>query len=256
MELRGAVVLVTGASRGIGRATAELLAARGAQVVCAGRDEGALDAVSRRCGGTALVADLRDAPAADELVQKALERHGRLDCVVSNAGLGHDGPVAEMTGEKIAELVDVNARAPLLLGRAAVAAFQAQAGAGDRRARGLCFITSIAGAVGVPGETVYSATKAAVEIFAALLREELRGQQVTVSTVLPGVVETDLLSHRTTPYRRTFPRPMSAERAAIAVVRALETGTPRTVVPRWLTVPARLSTAAPRAYRALARHLS
>lgn len=261
MELQGAVVLVTGASRGIGRATAELLAAREAQVVCAGRDEVALAAVARRCGGTTLVADLRDATAADHLVQQALDRHGRLDAVVSNAGVGGTGRVERMTAAQIAELVDVNARAPMLLARAAVAAFLAQAPAesgptGDSPVRGLCFVTSIAGAVGVPGESVYSASKAAIESFAALLREELRGRRIEVSTVLPGVVDTDLLAHRAEPYERRFPRPVPAQHTARAVVRALETGTPRTVVPRWLAVPARLSAAAPRAYRALARRLS
>ena len=152
--------------------------------------------------------------------------------------------------------MDVDARAPMLLARAAVGAFLAQAGAGDRRPRGLCFVTSIAGAVGVPGETVYSASKAAVEAFAALLREELRGRRIAVSTVLPGVVDTDLLARRAEPYDRRVPRPMPPQRAAHAVVRALEHGSARSVVPSWLAVPARLSATAPRLYRLLARHLS
>jgi len=260
MELQGAVALVTGASRGIGRATVELLAARGAEVVCAGRDRAALDAVRRRCGGTALVADLQDPAAADRLVQETLDRHGRLDAVVANAGVGHTGQVDRMTTAEVAELVDVDARAPMLLARSAVAAFLAQADeesrTGVRRVRGLCFVTSIAGAVGVPGETVYSASKAAVEHFATLLREELRPVPVAVGTVLPGVVRTDFLDRRVRPYDRRFPQPILPERAALAVVRALETGKRRTVVPRWLAVPARLSTTAPRAYRGLARHLS
>ena len=256
MEIDGAVILVTGASRGIGRATAELLARRGARVVCAGRDRAALELVATAVGGTALVADLRDVDAADRLVQQARAAYGRLDAVISNAGLGHVGPVAEMTAEQVATLVDVNVRATFLLGRAAVAAFADQAAAGEHRQRALCFVGSIAGAVGVPGESVYSATKAAGESFAALLREEVRGTGVAVSTVLPGVVDTEFLARRGAAYDRRFPRPMSAARAARVVVEAVERGTPRRIEPRWLAVPARLAGTAPVLYRALARRLS
>jgi short-subunit dehydrogenase len=165
-----------------------------------------------------------------------------------------------MTPARVAELVDVNVRAPMLLARHALAAFRDQAAAGDRRSRALVFVTSIAGLVGVPGETVYSAGKAAVEDFAALLREELRDDpalaDVQVSTVAPGVVDTGFFSRRGVPYDRSIPRPIRAEQAAAAVVRALETGRPRIVVPRWLAVPAFLSAAAPGVYRALARRMS
>jgi short-subunit dehydrogenase len=110
--------------------------------------------------------------------------------------------------------------------------------------------------VGVPGESVYSATKAAVESFAVVLREELRADGVGVSTVLPGVVDTGFFERRGVPYDRRFPRPMPPERAARAVVAALESARERTVVPRWLALPAWLAAAAPGPYRALARRLS
>jgi short-subunit dehydrogenase len=165
-----------------------------------------------------------------------------------------------MAPERVAELVDVNVRAPLLLARHAVGAFREQVVAGDRRSRGLVFVTSIAGLVGVPGESVYSATKTAVESFAALLREELRDDpmlsDVHVSTVAPGVVDTGFFGRRGQPYDRRFPRPIPASRAAAVVVGALEAGRSRSVVPRWLAVPAWLSGAAPGAYRALARRFS
>jgi hypothetical protein len=175
---------------------------------------------------------------------------------VANAGIGHAGPIGDMTAEQVAVLVDVNVRATMLLARAAVAAFGEQAAAGDRRGRGLVFVTSIAGAVGVPGETVYSATKAAVESFAATLREEVRPQGVRVSTVVPGVVDTEFFLRRGVAYARRFPRPLPPARIAGAVVRALEAGTPRQVLPRWLALPAWLAAAAPGPYRALARRLS
>lgn len=255
MDLTGAVTLVTGGSRGIGRAVAELLAGRAATVVVSGRDERALREVAARCRGHAVPADLRAAGSAGALVGEVMGRLGRLDAVVAGAGIGHVGPVVDMTGEELAALVEVNVRAPLDLARAAAAAFRAQAANAPRR-RAICFLSSVAGAVGVPGESVYSATKAAVDSFAALLREELRGADVGVSSVAPGVVATDFLARRQIPYDRRFPRPMPPERVARAVVTALERDRPYRLVPRWLALPARLSAAAPGPYRALARRLS
>ncbi|MGN6334316.1 MAG: SDR family NAD(P)-dependent oxidoreductase [Motilibacteraceae bacterium] len=243
----GAVVLVTGASAGIGRSVTEQLTARGLTVVGVGRDPGALRAVHGRTGATTLVADLGRPDSAGQVVEAALAAHGRLDAVVANAGVGHLGPVAEMAPERIAELVDVNLRAPMLLARAALPALQ-------RQPRGaLVFVGSIAGAVGVPGETVYSATKAGLAVFADLLREEVRASGITVSTLVPGVVDTAFFQRRGAAYDRAVPRPLPVEQVARRVVDLLDSGAPRRVEPRWLAVPARLSGAAPGLYRALAR---
>jgi short-subunit dehydrogenase len=123
----------------------------------------------------------------------------------------------------------------------------------ERRRGTLLFVTSIAGALGVPGESVYSATKAGLETFAAVLREEVRADGLHVSTVLPGVVSTDFFATRGRPYDRQVPRSMPVERAAAHIVRALERDRDRIVFPRWLTVPARLQAVAPSTYRALER---
>ncbi len=251
MHPDGAVIIVTGASRGIGHATAELLAARGATVVCVGRDESALQALAGRLGGTAAVADLGAQTGPAAVVEQTLAAHGRLDAVVINAGVGHEGSVVDMAAARIAELVDVNMRGALLLAAAGATAIRATGGNGA-----IVFVTSIAGAVGVPGESVYSATKAALESFAPLLREELRADSITVSTVLPGAVDTDFFRTRGQPYQRRFPRPVPPERVASAILYAIQSGAPHQVVPRWLNLPARLSGAAPRLYRSLARHLS
>ena len=240
MELAGRVVLVTGASGGIGAATCAALTRRGAVVVAAGRDETALAAVA---AASTVVADAADPAAAPALVATAVDRHGRLDAVVANAGIGWAGEFAGMDPARITELVDVNLRAPMLLARAALPVL--------RRPGALVFLTSIAGLVGVPGETVYSVTKAGLETFATLLREELDG--ITVSTVAPGAVDTAFFTNRGVPYDRSFPRPIPPGQVAEAVVEAIATGRQRRVEPRWLAVPARLSATVPKTYRALAR---
>jgi short-subunit dehydrogenase len=231
VELPGAVVVVTGATRGIGAATADLLTRAGATVVRVGRTADALDE---------LALDVRDPDAAERIVAHALERHGRLDAVVANAGIGFAGALQDMTAARVADLVATNLTAPVQLARCALPHVQA-----------LLFVTSIAGALGVPGESVYSATKAGLETFAETLREEARG--VAVSTVLPGVVRTGFFADRGRPYDRRVPRPMTPEQAAAVVVAALRSGRPRVVAPRWLAVPARLHAVAPRLYRALER---
>jgi short-subunit dehydrogenase len=247
VDLAGKVAIVTGASHGIGRATAHALAGRGATVVAAGLNEDDLASLADEVGGSWLAVDVRDPAHADDVVKHALDRHGRLDAVVANAGIGHAGEVADMTADRICDLVDINLRAPILLTRAALRPMLAQ------RAGSVVLISSIAGGTLVPRESVYSATKAAVEAFAEPLREELRGTGVTVSTVAPGVVATQFFDGRGEPYERRFPRPVTADVIAAAVVRSIEQGRRHTVVPRWLGVAPRVRGIAPSLYRTLAR---
>lgn len=247
VQLAGKVAIVTGASHGIGHATARALAARGATVVVAGLNDDALSALADQIGGSWIGVDVRDPAHADDLVKHAIDRHGRVDVVVANAGIGHAGDVVDMTAQRICDLVDVNVRAPMLLARAALAPMHAQ-GEGA-----LVLISSIAAGVLVPRESVYSATKAAVEAFAEPLREELRGSGISVSTVAPGVVATRFFDDRGEPYERRFPRPVAPEVIAAAVVRSIETGRRHTVVPRWLGIAPRVRAVAPRVYRTLAR---
>jgi short-subunit dehydrogenase len=245
-SLEGAVVIVTGASRGIGAATARLLARRGAQVVGVGRDPVALDSLD------SVAVDLRERSAADRVVDFALDAYDRIDGLVLNAGVGQVGPMAAMSADDVDLLVDTNLRAPLALTRAAIDSIRTNDPVGGVRG-GLVFVSSIAGALPVPTEAVYSATKAGLGAFAAAVREEVRVDGIRVSTVLPGVVDTDLHRERAVPYERRFPRPMPPERVAAAIVAALESGRARTFLPRWLTLPAWLHGAAPPVYHALAR---
>jgi short-subunit dehydrogenase len=198
-------------------------------------------------GADAFTADVRDPAHAQSVVRHVLDRYGRLDIVVANAGIGHAGEFAKMSPERITDLVSVNVTAPMLLARAALPSMLA-AGRGS-----LVFISSIAGAVLVPEEAVYSSTKAAVDAFAEPLREELRGSGVTVSTVVPAVVRTKFFETRGEPYGRAFPRMLGPERVAAAVVHVIEHDSKRRLVPRWLVIPIRLRGLAPATYRALSR---
>lgn len=244
MDLVGAVVVVTGAGRGLGAAVAAELGRRGAVVVSVGRDPARCKPVG---AGSVHGAELRDAGAAETIVRHAVATHGRLDAIVANAGVGHAGDLAAMSPERIAELIEVNLTAPILLTRAALPVMRA-AGRGT-----LLYLTSIAGAVGVPGENVYSTTKAGLESFADTLRAEVRRDGLRVCTVLPGVLDTGFFETRGKPYDRRFPKPIPAAQAAKVVVDTLVSGPDRVFVPRWLAVPARLRAVAPGLYRAMER---
>jgi uncharacterized protein len=248
--LDGAVAIVTGASSGIGRATALELARRGVTVVGVAREAAALEELDRATGGSHVVADVREPAHAADIVDATVASLGHVDIVIANAGVGHAGAFAHMPADRIRELVDVNVTAPLLLVRAALPHLLA-------RGRGaIVAVTSIAGDVIVPGETVYSATKAAIAAFTEGLREEIRGSGVTVSAVAPGAVDTSFFVRRGMPYGRAFPRPLPADRIAAAIVDVVVTGEPRRLEPGWLRLPAALHRVAPTAYRALARRLA
>lgn len=221
--------------------------------MCVGRDEEALGRVADEVAGSFLAVDVGRRDSAELIVGHTASTYGRLDAVVVNAGVGYAGDFADMSTAGIAELLDVNLLSAMLLARACLQPLRDTGQLDARRCGAIVFVSSIAGAVGVPGETVYSATKAGLNIFAASLREELRPIRVSVSTVVPGVVDTGFFAARGTPYSRRFPRLMSPVRVTDAIERALDTGAAELVVPRWLVVPSRLSGAAPRLYRSLSR---
>ncbi|WP_236714592.1 SDR family NAD(P)-dependent oxidoreductase [Nonomuraea pusilla] len=231
-------MLVTGASSGIGAATARAMAASGARLLLTGRDPGRLAAVAAEVGGEALTADLVTEAAA--LARWA----GPVDVLVSGAGAGWAGPVAAMPDGAAAHLIAANLTAPVELTRLLLPAM-------IERGRGhLVYVSSIAGAVGVRDEAVYSSAKAGLIAFAESLRYELDG--IGVSVVLPGVVDTPFFARRGVPYARRRPAPIPAERVARAVVAAVERGRAETYTPGWLRFPARLRGAAPGPFRALA----
>jgi NAD(P)-dependent dehydrogenase (short-subunit alcohol dehydrogenase family) len=260
MRLRGAVVLVTGGSSGIGAATARSLAAAGARVLVAGRDPRRLDAVARDTGGLAVEADLGTPDGPAELAEAALEMVGKLpgspeddspcegiDVLINNAGVGWSGPLPEMSQDKVAEILAVDLAAPIELTRRLLPEMTA-------RGRGrIVFVSSIAGATAVRDEAVYSAAKAGLGSFAESLAHELEGSGVSVSLVVPGVINTPFFDRRGRPYGRKKPGPLPAERAAEAIKAALERDLREVYVPGWMRLPARLHGAAPRLFGVLAQ---
>ena len=248
MRLDGAVALVTGASSGIGAATAAALATAGASLLLSGRDEARLAEVAARTGGTALGGDLAVPGGAAALAEqaKAAAARGGIDVLVNNAGLGWAGPFGAIPAAKVTELATVNLAAPIELTRLLVP------GMAERGRGGVAFVSSIAGVTGVRGEAVYAATKAGLAAFAESLAYEVAGRGVTVSVIVPGVIDTPFFSRRGTPYRRARPAPIPAGRVAAAIVSALEHDRPVVYVPGWLRFPAWLHGTAPAAFRALA----
>jgi short-subunit dehydrogenase len=241
------VALVTGASSGLGRATAERLAARGVQVLVHGRDESALTDLATRINATPIRLDLAEPQAGRRLAAQALGAAGRVDLLVANAGSGYAGHLATMEQGRPAELIAANLTAPIELTRALLPAMM-------ERGRGrLVYVTSIAGRTGVAGEAVYSSTKAGLDAFAESLRLELIGHAVTVAVFVPGVVATPFFERRGRPYARSTPRPLPVGRAADALLRLIDGRANEAYLPGWLRLPVAIRGTAPGLYRWLAR---
>jgi len=180
-DLQGKVALVTGASRGIGAAVARLLAEHGVRLALASRSGDSLglaEAVARPC-------DVRDLDQLQSLVEAAVERFGRLDIVVANAGVGAYGPFLELPLEYLDEMIDVNVKGTLYTVRAALP-YLVQSGAAD-----VVTLASEAGRRGFPHEAVYCASKFAQVGFTRALDHELRGRGIRCTNVCPGGVATD-----------------------------------------------------------------
>jgi NADP-dependent 3-hydroxy acid dehydrogenase YdfG len=208
-SLKGKVALVTGASRGIGAAAARALASEGVSLALASRsgdDLGLPDAVARPC-------DVRTPADLQALVAAAVERFGRLDIVVANAGVGAYGPFLDLPPVQLEEMIDVNVKGTLYAARAALPHLIAS-GEGD-------FVTlaSEAGRRGLPYEAVYCSSKFAQVGFTRALDHELREHGVRCTNVCPGGVATDFAMGRgRTPEMPELSGMMTAEDVAEVVV--------------------------------------
>jgi NADP-dependent 3-hydroxy acid dehydrogenase YdfG len=196
-RLDGTVALVTGASSGIGEATARALARAGARVAIAARRRDRLDALADELGGDVLVieADITDREQATETVRRTVAELGRLDTVVNNAGVMLLGPAADTPLEEWERMVDINVSGLLYVSHAAIEPLLAAAQDSRRRVADLVNVSSIAGRRANRGSAVYNLTKHGVGAFSEALRQEFARRSLRVSLVEPGAVDTELVDH-------------------------------------------------------------
>jgi short-subunit dehydrogenase len=248
MDYRGRVVIVTGASSGIGRQVALDFAGRGARLVLAARREAALAAVARECeacGGSveAAAGDVADRGFVEGLVARALDRFGRLDVVVNNAGIPQHTQIYHLTAEEVEYVTRVNFLAPALLTLAALPAMLRQ-GEGW-----VVNVSSAAGKIPPPREAVYAASKFALGGFTEGLWLDLEGSGIHAALINVGPIDTEIWQKTDEPtaYRG---RKLPPSAVSAAVFRAIERRRHEVWVPGWLRCAWWLRVVAPGLFRA------
>jgi len=228
---QGQVVVITGASGGIGAACARALDARGAQLVLNARSESGLAALNLP-DALLLHGDITLAATREQLVARTLDRFGRVDVLVNNAGVGVYWPPSAARDEDTRRMFEVNFFAPLALAQAVVPAMRRQ------RSGVIVNISSIAGKVTLPWLTLYSASKFALSSATAGLRMELARDGIHVMAVYPGYVKTQFQDHAIGAY----PPPeiakgkrfaISAQQCARDILRGVERRSRSVVTPGW-----------------------
>ncbi len=194
--LENTVALVTGASSGIGEATALALASLGASVALVARRADRLQALAARIDGAlAIEADVTEQAAAAAAIERTVSELGRLDTLINNAGVMLLGPIQNAPLEEWERMISVNLRGLLYCAHAALPHLLAAADDSPRRVADLVNISSVAGRVARLGSGVYNLTKHGVGAFSESLRQEVTQRHVRVSLVEPGAVSTELASH-------------------------------------------------------------
>ena len=232
-RFQGKIVVITGASTGIGAAAARMFAAEGAAVVIAARSQGTLDALAASISGAggrvlALSTDVGERSACERLLARAAEQFGGIDVLVNNAGANKRGAIEKYSADELAGVVQVNLVAPIMLTRLVLPYLR-------KRGRGaIVNVASIAGRIPVGHEAVYSATKFGLRAFTFALVEELEGSNITVSAVSPGPVDTGFIMENLDEVPNlVFAQPMStAEDIAKAILDCAADGTLERTIPQ------------------------
>ena len=221
------IVVITGASGGIGAAVAELLSRQGMSVALAARRQEALQAVAARCGGPALpvVADVTVRANVRRVVDETLSRFGRIDVWINNAGLGITRRPSELTDEDIDAMIQANVKSALYGVQEVLPHFK------ERNAGHIINVSSLLGRIPFAMiRSAYSGAKHFLNALTAMLREELRVSHpgIQVSLVSPGVVRTDfgLNAMHGGPDSRQFPGSQSAEEVAAVIAQVIATRAP------------------------------
>jgi 3-oxoacyl-[acyl-carrier protein] reductase len=213
MELKDKRALITGGSRGIGKAIAAAFIEKGARAAITGRDPKTLEATAREVGALAIPGDVGREDDCVRTVKTAIAEMGGLDILVNNAGIGEGAPLVETTLEDFNTVFATNVAGALLMAREAARHFVAQ------ESGNIVNISSTAGTRGMPGGTVYCGSKFALKGMTECWRAELRPHNIRVFLVNPSEVQTDWGGRK----RETIhPRKLVAEDIARAVVGALE----------------------------------
>ena len=228
MQIRGAIAVVTGASSGIGAATARMLAERGSTVVAVARRKDRLDEVVERCGrvapdSLARPGDVSDRAFADDVVRDATERFGRVDIVVNNAGISPGEDAKARAVDDAEHIMKVNFFGSVYFAGAALP------GMVERGSGSIVNVTSVSGYVPTPGEPAYGASKAALSRWSHGLAVELHGTGVHVGVLSPGPIDTEIWDHTTTEYGGKLYPP---EVVGAGVVRMIERELTHLTVPR------------------------
>ena len=232
-RFEGKVVVITGASAGIGAAAARQFVAEGAAVALAARSAAPLESLAAelgRTGGRALAVptDVGDPQAATRLLAHVAEHFGGIDVLVNNAGANKRGPIERYTPEELAGVVQVNLTAPIVLTRLVLPYLRTRGGGA------IVNVASIAGRIPVGHEAVYSATKFGLRAFTFALQEELEGSGITASAVSPGPVDTGFIMENLDEVPDlVFAQPMStATEVARLILDCAADGTVERVIPQ------------------------
>jgi NAD(P)-dependent dehydrogenase (short-subunit alcohol dehydrogenase family) len=223
MDIDSAVVIVTGASSGIGAATARLAAGRGAKVVLAARRSDRIKAVADSLpDALAVPTDVRDPAQIVRLVDAALDRFGRVDVLVNNAGQGLHVPVEQVRLDDLRAITELNFYAPLLAMQAVIPPMRRQGGGA------IVNVSSMTSRMVLPGVGGYSATKSALNMLSQVARRELAPDGIVVSIVYPAVTDTEFHQSLAAGGRvgggSWAPKPHTAEFVAEGILRVIESG--------------------------------
>jgi NADP-dependent 3-hydroxy acid dehydrogenase YdfG len=199
-SLDGSVALVTGASSGIGEATARLLAAHGASVAVAARRLDRLEQLTSEIrdlgtSAVAMEADLAEPDQATTVIERTIEALGRIDILVNNAGVMLLGPIEEAPIDEWTRMIELNLRGLIHTTHAALPHLIAAAESGERGCSDVINISSVSGRIARVGSGVYSSTKFGVGAFSESFRQEFADRRVRSILIEPGTVDTELISH-------------------------------------------------------------